>query len=46
MELIVISSIFISIVLGGVGLAVSLLVAAIRADQRYLDEVEQQPSAV
>jgi hypothetical protein len=46
MELIVISGIFIAIALGGVGLAIGLLVAAIRADQRYLGEVEEQRSSV
>lgn len=40
MEIIVISAIFLGIVVGGAALAVSLIVRAVRADQRYLDAEE------
>jgi hypothetical protein len=40
MEIIVIGALFFGIVAGGLVLAATLIVSALRADQRYLDEFE------
>ncbi len=45
MEVIVISLIFFAIVLGGAALAALLMARAIRADQRYVRELEQPQPA-
>lgn len=44
MEILVISAIFVGIVLSGAALAVTLVVRAVLADERYLAAVEQPAS--